>query len=324
MFKKIVINFMPLALRLPIFKLKVLLLNPQLWRFWNQSFAIEGKPILLISLPRSGSSWLGEVLAQQDDVRYLREPITSTYMSLLNKGFSFFMPNCCRNSHFYQEAMNKAFSATLNHPGSVLHNPALWRNPKDKKKLFIKEVNPLFLKYFISNFNPRIIYLERCIYASAKSFFALGWKQDDLFTERFDKTTMDKILSIQPDLLEQDFYFQMGFLQGVILAINEPFLNNDNVLRTRYEDILVNPKEEISKITKFLDYKDVQQVYRYLEDSLSSAEAYQIGCFTTKRDSQQLYKKHAQEKLEPDYIKTIEAHDLAYQKFKVFVDATLN
>ncbi|MEL0657431.1 hypothetical protein V6257_20825, partial [Pseudoalteromonas issachenkonii] len=72
--------------------------------------------------------------------------------------------------------------------------------------------------------------------------------------ERFDKTTMDKIISIKPDLLEQDFYLQMGFLQGVILAINEQLLNNDNVLRTLYEDILDNPKEEISKITKFLDY----------------------------------------------------------------------
>ncbi|MEI8623683.1 hypothetical protein P4S67_04000 [Pseudoalteromonas sp. B137] len=96
MLKKIIISVTPRVFRLYVLKLKLLLSNPYLWRYWNCTFAIEDKPILLLSMPRSGSSWLGEVLAQQDDVRYLREPITSEYMASLKSGPSFFMPSCCK------------------------------------------------------------------------------------------------------------------------------------------------------------------------------------------------------------------------------------
>ncbi|MCQ8879466.1 sulfotransferase [Pseudoalteromonas shioyasakiensis] len=296
--------------------MKLILKHPLLLRYWNRSFAIAEEPILLLSLPRSGSSWLGEVLAQQDDVRYLREPITSVYMTILSKGVSFFMPNSCKYHALYQTAADNAFNAKLNYPNSVVYKGSDWYDLKNKKKLLIKEVNPLFLHDFMCRFKPKVIYLERCVYATAKSFMALGWKGDDLFSERFDPITLEKILSVKADLLTQDFYFQMGFLQGVILAINEPHFSSNNILRVSYEDIIANPKVEVAKITAFLNYGNTAQVQQYIEESLSSQDSYQVGTFSTKRNSKQLQEKQKQERLEPNYEKTIQAYNLGYTGFK--------
>lgn len=39
-------------------------------------------PALVLSLPRSGSSWVGDTLGHADDAMYLREPITQSNMQL--------------------------------------------------------------------------------------------------------------------------------------------------------------------------------------------------------------------------------------------------
>lgn len=316
MFKKRLVQLLPLSWRVGIFKLKLIANHPLLLRYWNSTFAVSNNPILLVSLPRSGSSWLGEVLAQQHDVRYLREPITSIYMTGLAKGVSFFSPECCKSDITYQNAADNAFSATFNFPSSAVHNPRDWNNPNDKKRLLIKEVNPLYLGHFMCCYNPKVIYLERCIYATAKSFLALGWTGEDLFSERFEPKVLEKILSIKADLLEQDFYFQMGFLQGIILAINEPYFAQSNILRVNYENLIENPESEVKKITAFLNYNDPSRVLRYITQSLSCKGPYQVGSFSTQRNSEQLREKHAKEKQEPNYYKTLEAYHLAYTQFK--------
>ncbi|MBE3672543.1 sulfotransferase [Pseudoalteromonas distincta] len=316
MLKKIIISVTPRVFRLYVLKLKLLLSNPYLWRYWNCTFAIEDKPILLLSMPRSGSSWLGEVLAQQDDVRYLREPITSEYMASLKSGPSFFMPSCCKKNQTYQGSIEKAFTGILNFPNSVIQNPSRWCSVRDKKKLLIKEVNPLFLDFLLTKFDLKIIYLERCAYATAKSFHALGWESKDFFSDRFDKATLQQIFSIKPDLLQQDFYFQMGFLQGIVLAINKPHINDDNVLRVKYESVIASPLQEIIKITNFLNYQHSEKVCEYLLDSLSCETSHKIGSFSTQRNSNFLLEKQLQEQLEPNYSRTMAAFNLAYEQFK--------
>jgi hypothetical protein len=44
-------------------------------------FKIPGPPILVVSLPRSASSWGGEILGNAKNAAYLREPITQTHFA---------------------------------------------------------------------------------------------------------------------------------------------------------------------------------------------------------------------------------------------------
>jgi hypothetical protein len=43
----------------------------------------------------------------------------------------------------------------------------------------------------------------------------------------------------------------MGFLQGVVKAINEPHLSNSNVLSVNYENLVTDPRTELLKVANF-------------------------------------------------------------------------
>ncbi len=45
-------------------------------------FCLNKTPVLVISLPRSGSSWIGARLALSSKAAYLREPINTSYLSM--------------------------------------------------------------------------------------------------------------------------------------------------------------------------------------------------------------------------------------------------
>lgn len=317
--KKRILHCFPKRFKVSVFKLKLLVNYPLLLVHWKKKFTIKEQPILILSLPRSGSSWLGEVLAQPQDIRYLREPITSVYMPSVKQGVSFFMPSECLAPKLYKQAITKAFSAKLDYVYGAIHNKARWFKPSVSKKLLIKEVNPLYLKDYLEKHNPLVIYLERDPYSIAKSFAALAWQADDLFSKRFDTQTIDKMLLIKANLLTECFYYQMGFLQGVVKAINEPYLGNSNVLSISYEDLVIDPEGELLKIANFLNLSEIEVINKYACASLSAKQSVTEGEFSTARDQLHLIKKQQQQITEPNYQITKEAYNLAYNEFKKYL-----
>lgn len=317
--KKRILHCFPKRFKVSVFKLKLLVNYPLLLVHWKKKFTIKEQPILILSLPRSGSSWLGEVLAQPQDIRYLREPITSVYMPSVKQGVSFFMPSECLAPKLYKQAITKAFSAKLDYVYGAIHNKARWFKPSVSKKLLIKEVNPLYLKDYLEKHNPLVIYLERDPYSIAKSFAALAWQTDDLFSKRFDTQTINKMLLIKANLLTECFYYQMGFLQGVVKAINEPYLGNSNVLSISYEDLVIDPEGELLKIANFLNLSEIEVINKYACASLSAKQSVTEGEFSTARDQLHLIKKQQQQITEPNYQITKEAYNLAYNEFKKYL-----
>ena len=62
--------------------------SPVLWanmgkvsQILAHAFSTVSPPILILSIPRSGSSWVGKILGLSSTSLYLREPITQTYLS---------------------------------------------------------------------------------------------------------------------------------------------------------------------------------------------------------------------------------------------------
>src|SRR5262245_30987828 len=74
--------------------------SPVLWanfvrvsRFVAHSIPSVFPPILVISIPRSGSSWLGDSLGISSNALYLREPITQKHLAYKRLAPSFFETN---------------------------------------------------------------------------------------------------------------------------------------------------------------------------------------------------------------------------------------
>ncbi|MDI4652074.1 MULTISPECIES: sulfotransferase domain-containing protein [Pseudoalteromonas] len=318
--EKQVLSIFPHKYRHLVLKLNALLKNPRLWTNWNRNFAIEDKPVLLLSMPRSGSSWLGEVLAQSRSIRYLREPITSVYMKSAFEPVSFFIPDKCLNHTAHDQAVTNAFTAKLNYFNSVLHNKNDWLDPTIKRKLLIKEINPLCLDYFQGKFDIKVIYLERCPYAIAKSFDALNWRSEELFSRRFDLQTLEKLKVIKDDLFEQCFFYQMGFLQGVISAIVEPSLKLSDCIQVSYENLILDTQAELKKIADFLSIDNMKELTDYIVESFSDSQSANLGSFSTKRNKHQLIDRIRNNKLEKEYLITLQAYELGFYGYKNYDD----
>ncbi len=319
MIKARLLALLPYKFRHKVLKLNAYVSNPKLQRQWHKTFEVQSSPVLLLSLPRSGSSWLGEVLGQSKEVRYLREPITSIYMAAVKKPVSFFMPSQCKNKVIYDQAADNAFQARLNYVDRAIHSKQRWLNTHEPKKLLIKEINPLYLETFSKRYQPRVIYLDRCPYAIAKSFKALNWCASDLFSMRFERTIIDQLESVKADIRTCSFYFQMGFLQGVIKAIVETQLQLMTSIVVQYERLLLDTPAEIRRIAEFMNINDVEPIYEYIELSLKKSSSSELGDFSTKRNREELLTRLEQQRKEADYEVTIKAYELGYLEYKKLI-----
>ena len=64
-------------------------------------------PVVILSIPRSGSSWVGEILGISPTSLYLREPVTQTYIKKHGRG-----PVCFELD---PENLPATYEASLNH-----------------------------------------------------------------------------------------------------------------------------------------------------------------------------------------------------------------
>ncbi len=134
-------------------------------------------PILLLSYPRSGSSWLGETLGHASNAMYLREPINLSYQAQGGRG-SVFTVDTAQPPPAYRRAAQHAFTAIPTFDPGVVRWPAQWRlAQRAQRRVVIKEVNPAACAWFIAAFRPRIVFLMRHPAAVALSYRRMGWQQ---------------------------------------------------------------------------------------------------------------------------------------------------
>ncbi len=131
------------------------------------------RSILLTSLPRSGSSWVGWVLGQADGVAYEREPITQ---GLLAAGVDPF-------------SVESVATATYS---SLLEELAV----RDDR-LVVKEVSPLLAASIGAALDAQVVLLERHPVAVCRSHVQLGWVWDSekVVSNRFPESPASESLA---------------------------------------------------------------------------------------------------------------------------------
>ena len=191
-----IVKWIPLNLRKYLFKLKLYIKVPRLLFLSKTEFNTKAPPILLLSFPRSGSSWIGSIMGMGQDIRYLREPATTNFTLTKPKSatkikrISVFDQDSCDNWPEYQKYISESLAAKPNFPNAVIAYPKQWQNPKQQKALLIKEVNPLVINYFL-NQRVKLIYLLRHPFSVAKSYQALNWRVSDLFSKKINKKNLN-------------------------------------------------------------------------------------------------------------------------------------
>ena len=113
--------------------------------------------ILILSHPRSGSSWLGSTMANSPIVDYRREPVLQS-----------------RLGHV-QDAFGSSIGLTDDERRGLRQNIDQAFTNRTKPVVLVKEVTPLLIDDFLEAVDPQVIYLQRHPLAVAQSHISLGW-----------------------------------------------------------------------------------------------------------------------------------------------------
>src|SRR5205085_2708995 len=95
-------------------------------------------PVLVLSLPRSGSSWVGNVLGCAPDAIYLREPVTQSDPSFYMKGTVFRIDRGVKPT--YERLADRAFAGDAEFPDKVRIYENQWEpGAAEGRRVVVKE-----------------------------------------------------------------------------------------------------------------------------------------------------------------------------------------
>lgn len=256
-------------------------------------------PVLVVSLPRSGSSWVGEVLGASQEALYLREPITQSHLASSDSNISVFLVPPEAPPQSYQAFADTAFRGLPAFGPNIVKRPAQWSLlHRRQRRVVIKDVNPLALGWLAERYRPRIVFLVRHPAAVANSYLKLGWS-DVQFANRIPVHEWQELRDKLPPL--DDFWMEHAAFQGYVTRKALDMLETyGSVSLVRYEDLCEDPLTKFQEIYAFGDLEWTKDIARLIETrskasggSDSSADPY-----STARDSKNQifsWRKHVQE-----------------------------
>lgn len=117
--------------------------------------------ILILSHPRSGSSWLGSTMATSPIVDYRREPVLQSRIGDTSDAFGASSGLTVEERRDLRMLITSAFA------------------DRQRPTVVVKEVTPLLIDDFLRGADPQVVYLTRHPLAVAVSHMALGWRPRD-------------------------------------------------------------------------------------------------------------------------------------------------
>ncbi len=132
--------------------------------------------IVMVSYPRSGSSWIGKVLSHSPRTTYLREPITQPYLRVYGGEHALVDPKKDLHAALFQKILyDLALNAKVFDLAGKISSGISTDQNSATQTLLVKEVNPYAAHLIKARSNLRTVFLLRHPAAVALSFSELGW-----------------------------------------------------------------------------------------------------------------------------------------------------
>ena len=143
----------------------------------------QGPPVLVLSLGRSGSTWLGATLGRAANALHLHEPLTQPLLAAGQDQQTNFEVDPARPPALYARCAQAAFAGLPafplrpgTRPTQIVRYPEQWAlAQRSRRRLVIKEINPFACGWLLQAYRPRLIYLVRHPAAVALSNHRLGF-----------------------------------------------------------------------------------------------------------------------------------------------------
>jgi len=238
--------------------------------------------VLLISLPRSGSSWIGLALGSASNALYLREPITQSHLGA-GADNPVFEVDPFAPPPLYAEFATRTFDGwPALRPGTV-DDPGQWRlRERASRRLVVKEVNLFALGWLTRRYSPRVVLLLRHPAAIASSFERLGWDPCRHMTGRASADAPAQSPATH------DFWACNGRFQGRALRhARDALAKYPDHCVVRYEDLCENPVRQLRQLYDFCELTWTATVEALVHDMSSGSEDGNLATspYAVRRDS---------------------------------------
>jgi len=274
-------------------------LSPVLWANFGPLSGLVARsvnpvrpPVLVISLPRSGSSWVGSTLGRSPSALYLREPISQPYLLRHQRRGVVFSLDPQNLPDGYRDWGDRAFAGIPAFTGNVVQRPRDWRlSQRRNRRVVVKEVNPLALSWLLERYRPRVIYLMRHPAAVASSFARLGWMNEDI-RENEERRFSAARMGLKPDPSPVAFasaWAEHADLQARIMKIAlEALRSYGEKTIVEYETICAAPADTFRSLYDFcgLDWSD--EVARTIEAQTGIDDHNRFESYSLFRNSSEM------------------------------------
>ena len=211
---------------------------------------MQSPPIVLVAFPRSGSSWLGRLLAYADNACYLREPITQArrrwhpdvQYAVTDVGLG-------QAPTHYARYADRAFAGCPAFSYATVRDPGDWAlHHRATRRVLIKEVNPFAVGWMRKRYAPTVIHLVRHPVAVAQSMYRRGWTSQTLRAyvspERLAESPID------PGAMPNSFWGQIGAVQGLAHRAVRQACPDDAYTAVQYETLCIDPVDTVRRLCR--------------------------------------------------------------------------
>lgn len=243
-------------------------------------------PVLLLSLPRGGSSWIGSILGAAENSYYLREPITQSYQALHPGGPVTFELDACVDRQAYRRFACAAFSGLPAFPPAIRpYRHQQWWARRSRCHMVVKEVNPLVLDWILDEFKPIVVYLIRHPVAVAHSYHSQGWTGVP-FERMFTAGSRSALSARYSFSCRDDFWKKIGALQAMVQNTVMDSLQAAPAFKViQYEEFCIHPAENFERLFRFCGLRMDARVWDLMNRSTSTQGDYRPGQYDTDRNT---------------------------------------
>lgn len=226
-------------------------------------------PVLVLSLARSGSSWVGHILGLSAGALYLREPVTQTLLERRGLAGSPDVAGDPMPHRAWRAAAKDALRGVPRYRSTIVATPSQWRlAERPRRRLVLKEVEPAALEWLLARRRFRTVFLVRHPAAVAQSGRALGWWG-------------------AADAADEPAWWRaQGDWQGRSIApCLERLEGREDARVVRYEDLCEAPEPSFRALYAFCGLPWSDDVARTLARETTAEGPYQAGGYDLARDS---------------------------------------
>ena len=257
----------------------------------GRAFRLPHKPLLISSLPRSGSSWVGELLGSANDALYLREPLNQSFLASGGTTTVFDVdPHSPPND--YALFAERAFNGVPIFPKGVVQDVRQWSlRSRHNKILVIKSVNPLALPWLLETYHPRTLHLVRHPAAVASSYWQRGWRNPEEKLTQLSPRLLDGPLKPWRKIIRSTtgFWAAQGVFQGAVQrVVTDTLASHEDCRIVPYEEICVDAEAKLQELLDFAGLNIDDSVIKRIAELSSGDELGGSNTYGTRRNSQKM------------------------------------